>query len=67
MTAAELEQVLSFVPPDTPVIFQIEGVEAHCSSAIVEHEPYIFPARGDLAPITDPKAEHVLLEVSYGL
>jgi hypothetical protein len=67
MTAEELELLLSYVPPDTPVLFQIEGVEAHCSSAIVEHEPYIFPARGDLVPITDPKVKHIMLEVSYGL
>jgi hypothetical protein len=66
MTAVELEDVLSLVPPDTPVIFQIEGVEAHCSSAIIEHEPYIFPARGELVPITDLKVKHVLLEVGYG-
>jgi len=63
MTARELEQVLSFVPPDTPVLFQIEGVEAHCSSAIVDHEPYIFPARGNLIPTT--RVKHVMLEVSY--
>jgi hypothetical protein len=66
MTAIELEDVLSFVPPDTPVVFQIEGVEAHCSSANVEHETFIFPARGNLVPITEPKVAHILLEVRYG-
>jgi hypothetical protein len=66
MTAVELEDILSLVPPDTPVLIQIEGVEAHCSSASIEHEPFILPARGDLVPIIEPKVEHILLEVSYG-
>ncbi len=66
MTARELDQVISSVPSDTPILFQIEGVEAHCSSAIIKHGPYIFPTRGTLVSITEPKAKHIMLEVSYG-
>ncbi len=66
MTVEELAQVLSFVPPDTPVIFQIEGEEAYCSSATIEREPYVIPVRGDLVSITEPKVKHNMLEVGYG-
>jgi hypothetical protein len=68
MTAEELEQVLSGVPPDTPVLFQIEDVEGHCASAVIEYEPFTFTAkRGDLSLVTDEMPiAHITLNITYG-
>jgi hypothetical protein len=67
MIAKDLEQLLSMVPDDTPIRFEIEGVEAHCPSATIKHKPFEFTTeRGELSPIVEPEIDSLTISVSYG-
>jgi hypothetical protein len=67
MIAKELEQLLSMVPEDTPIRFEIEGVEAYCPSAEIKPKPFEFTTeRGELSTIVDPEIDSLTISVSYG-
>jgi hypothetical protein len=65
MTAKELEQILSFVPEETPIRFEIEGVEAHVPSSTINHKPFEFTTEC-IAPIVEPEIDSLTISVSYG-
>jgi hypothetical protein len=67
MIAEQLKAILDCVPGCTPILFQIDGVEAHATCATINHEPFHFAVeRGTLSEINDPAASDVTIEVEYG-
>jgi len=68
VTVKDLEDFLSYVPPDTSVLVEIEGVEACIASGDINYVPFNFVTeRGALSSITDdPIVKSVTLKVSYG-
>jgi hypothetical protein len=68
MTAKDLERVLSMVPEDTPVRFEIGGMELHATSAVTNHGSFdLVMERGKLTTFaTGEKAEEIVIQVAYG-
>lgn len=64
MTVKDLEQLLSMVPDDTPVRFEIEGCEGCATSAMIKHTVEFTTEQGDLSP--GPEVESLMIAVSYG-
>jgi hypothetical protein len=67
--AGELERVLSMVPEDTPVRFEIGGMELKVISAQINHKPFDFETeRGKLSILergVKEGVEDITIEVEY--
>ena len=59
MIAKDLELLLSMVPEDTPIRFEIEGCEGGATSAMIKHTVEYATKRGDLSP--GPEVDSIII------
>jgi len=64
VTVKDLEQLLSMVPDNTQVRFEIDGVEGHAPSAEIKYTHEFATERGEFSTV--PEVDSLTISVGYG-